>query len=150
MIRKATATDIPALVELGAKMADESPEWRDMGYSRSKVTALLDALVDSPRGFIMVFEQGGKVCGGMVAAASEHWACDSVVAFELTLYVDQDQRGAIAGVQLIKAYMKWVAENGFKRGTAGVTSGVQTDRAAALYERAGARRLGVVFDVGGA
>lgn len=148
MIRRATTADIPALVELGARMAAESPEWRDMGYSGQKVSALLSNLIDSPRGLVLVADRGG-VCGVLVAAASEHWACDAVVAFELALYVDQDARGAIAGVQLVKAYREWVAENGFKRGTAGVTTGLQTERTAVLYERAGARRLGVVFDVGG-
>lgn len=148
MIRKATPADIPALVELGARMASESPEWRDMGYSHKKVGALLSSLVDSPRGLVMVADRGG-VCGVIVAAASEHWACDCLVAFELALYVDQSTRGAIVGVQLVKAYREWVAANGFKRATAGVTTGLQTERTALLYERAGARRLGVVFDVGG-
>lgn len=149
MIRKATTEDIPTLVELGAKMAAESPEWRDMGYSREKVAALLATLVDSARGLVIVADRGG-VCGGLVAAASEHWACDSVVAFELAIYVDPDARGAVVGIQLVKAYRDWVAANGFKRGTAGVTTGLQTERTAVLYEKAGARRLGVVFDVGGA
>lgn len=148
MIRRATTADIPALVELGARMAAESPEWRDMGYSGQKVSALLSNLIDSPRGLVLVADRGG-VHGVIVAAASEHWACDALVAFELALYVDQDSRGAIAGLQLIKAYRKWVAESGFKRGTAGITTGLQAERTAALYERAGARRLGVVFDFGG-
>ena len=149
MIRRATTADISALVEIGARMAAESPEWAGMGYSGQKVAALLANLIDSPRGFVAVADRDG-LSGVIVAAASEHWACDCLVAFELALYVDQDARGAVVGLQLIKAYRDWVAANGFKRGTAGVTTGLQTERTAVLYERAGARRLGVVFDFGGA
>jgi hypothetical protein len=52
-------------------------------------------------------------------------------------------------LQLIEAYKQWVRDIGAKRGTAGVTTGLQTEQTAALYERAGGRRLGVIFDMTG-
>lgn len=149
MIRPATHDDIPALAALGQSMADESPEWRGMGYSQDKVAAMLQQLIGSPRGFVMVAEHGGTVCAVMVAAATEHWACTALVAFELALYVSPSARGACQGIQLIRAYRQWVADLGALRGTAGVSVGLDDERTGLLYERAGARRLGIVFDVVG-
>lgn len=149
MLRAATNSDIDTLCDLGARMASESPEWSGMGYSAEKVGAMLRSLIGSPRGFVMVAERDGRVCGGMIAAASEHWGCDCLIAFELALYVEPGSRGAVTGLQLIKSYREWVMRIGARRGMAGVTTGIHTERTAVIYERAGARRLGVLFDVVG-
>ena len=149
MLRRATHDDVQALADLAGALVSESPEWRGMNFSAAKATQMLHFLVDSPRGFVMLAEQGGAVVGAMVAAASEHWACEALVAFELGLYVLPGSRGASIGLELMRAYRRWVSDVGALKGTAGVSTGVQTERTAALYEAAGFRRLGALFDTGG-
>lgn len=147
MIREATAHDIPALVALGRAMHDESPRWRRLEYDAEKVTNTLRVLVGEPWGFVWVAEDAdGLVVGGMVAAATAHWSSADLVACDLALFVAPAARGGLAPVRLLRAYRAWAHNVGAKLVHVGVTTGVQTDETAALIERCGFRRCGVVLE----
>lgn len=146
-IRKARRDDIEHLVRMGAALSSEAPEFAGMAYNHDKVRRLLTTLHDSPHGFVMVAEDGGQIAGLMVAAATEHWAFDALVAFDLALYVAPGQRGARHGAALLKAYAQWCRDVGAVRGTAGVSTGIHPDATGQLYESVGARRVGGIFDV---
>ena len=72
----------------------------------------------------MVAEHGAVLEGGMVGAASEHWACDALVAFDIALFVLPDRRGGIAAARLLKAFAAWCKEQGAVIATAGISTQV--------------------------
>jgi len=146
-IRKATLADIDAMIEAGAAMHAESPRFQRMTYAPSKVRNMLTSLIDSPRGFVMVAEHGAVLEGGMVGAASEHWACDALVAFDIALFVLPDRRGGIAAARLLKAFAAWCKEQGAVIATAGISTQVHPDQSGALYRALGFKEIGPVFDV---
>lgn len=146
-IRSATPQDIDELVKVGAAMHAESPRFRSLPYNPEKVRSMLQALIGSQRGFVMVAEHGGLIEGGMVAAASEHWACDALAAFDIALFVMPDRRGGIAAARLLKAYAAWCKLIGAAMATAGIGTQVHPDQSAALYRAIGFKEIGPIFDV---
>lgn len=66
MIRPATLEDIPALIEMGRKFADEAGVTARIGWDDASVLEMLEVLIDGPAGIVMVSERG--MIGGYVAA----------------------------------------------------------------------------------
>ena len=149
MIRPATHDDIEGLIELGRAMAAESPQFSRMPYSPSKVRAMLLSLIDNPRGFVRVADEGGQLVGVMVGACTEHWACDGLAAFDLVLFVPTTRRGGIHAARLLRAFSDWSREIGAHIVTAGVSTGTNPEQADRLYLGLGFKRLGSVFDLSG-
>jgi GNAT superfamily N-acetyltransferase len=149
MIRDATRGDIDELLQLGRAMWAEAPEFNRMPWSDDKVRSMLDALIGSPRGFVRVAERDGAITGAMVAAASEHWASDALVAFDLALYVPPTRRGGLIAASLVRSYAQWCRDLGVAQGSAGVSTGVHTEQTERFYLAMGARRTGGNFDVMG-
>lgn len=149
MIRPATHDDIEGLIELGRAMAAESPQFSRMPYSPSKVRTMLLALIDSPRGFVRVADEGGQLVGVMVGACTEHWACDGLAAFDLALFVPTTRRGGMQAARLLRAFADWSRELGAHIATAGISTGINPEQADRLYLGLGFKRLGSVFDLSG-
>ncbi|MFN0185634.1 MAG: N-acetyltransferase family protein [Aquabacterium sp.] len=147
MIREASDRDIPALVALGRAMHDESPRWCRLAYDAEKVANTLRVLVGAPWGYVWVAEDADdQIVGGMVAAATAHWSSADLVATDLALFVAPAARGGLAPVRLLRAYRAWAVNVGAKLVQVGITTGVQTEESAALMERVGFRRCGVVLE----
>jgi N-acetylglutamate synthase-like GNAT family acetyltransferase len=66
MIRAATVADIPALLEMGRKFADEAGVTARVGWDEESVEAMLEGLIEDPDGIVLVSERG--MIGGMVYA----------------------------------------------------------------------------------
>lgn len=146
MIRAATLADIPALLALGARMHAESPHFRQIGFSADKLGATLRQVLDSPNGFLMVGDAKGEIAGVMVALAVEHWCSTDMVATDLALYVEPEFRGSMLAARLIGRYKAWANERGAKITTAGISTGVNVEQTARLYEAMGFKRFGVLLE----
>jgi len=147
MIRPATHDDLPALLALGARMHAESPRFSRLTFSGVRLRQTLTALIDSPQGFLWVAESDGRVVGGMAAIAVPHWASDDLIATDLALFIDPAHRGGLMPVRLVNRY-RWWARDEIKAPIVqvGVTTGVQTETTAQLYERLGLTRCGVILE----
>lgn len=145
MIRPANAFDIPALLDLGERMHDESPRFSRLRFSRARLHDTLRMLVDAPLGFVWVAEEDVLI-GGMVAMASPHWASDDLVATDLALFIDPTRRGSLAPVRLVNRYRWWASEIGAVITQVGVTTGVHTEQTATLLERLGLKRCGILLE----
>ncbi len=66
MIRAATVKDIPALLEMGRKFADEAGVTARVGWDDESVSDMLEGLIASPDGIVLVSDKG--MIGGYVAA----------------------------------------------------------------------------------
>jgi len=140
MIRAADLNDIPAMVELGRRMHDESPRFRGLAYSAKKVRELCKNLITLEGGFAWVGVREGKVVAAMIGACGEHWMSTDKVASELALFVDRDARGAALAARLVTAFVSWAEIEGAKSISAGASTGIETERTAQFYERFGFSR----------
>jgi GNAT superfamily N-acetyltransferase len=148
MNRAATFMDLPGLLDLGARMHAESPQFTHLAFSRAKLEQTLLALLDSPLGFIQVAERDGRIAGVMVAIATEHWCSDDLVLCELALYVEPEYRGTLIAAGLIKRFKGWKEQTGAKLATVGVSTAISdemTEKTARLYEALGLKRFGIML-----
>lgn len=145
MIRDANLYDLPALLVLGQQMHAESPRFSRLRFSASRLESTLRLLLGSGQ-FLVVAEDGRRVVGGMAAVAMPHWASDDLVATDLALFVARDARGGMVPARLIKAYTAWASKRGAVLIQAGVTTGINTETTAALYERMGLKRCGALLE----
>ncbi len=147
MIRPASAFDLPQLLDLGELMHAESPRFSRLTFSRARLHDTLRGLLTHPGGFLWVGEEGETLVGGMAAVAAPHWASDDLLATDLALFVRPDHRGGLLPLRLVNRYRWWAAhEMKASIVQVGVTTGVQTETTAQLYERLGLKRCGVILE----
>ena len=147
MIRAATHADLPALLELGARMHAESPRFSRIAFSAAKLHQTLSSVLASRHGFLWVAERGGTLAGVMVACAFEHWCSEDLMATEMALFVEQEHRGTLIAAKLISQYLAWAEGLGAKIITAGVSTGVHVEKTTRLYEALGMKRFGTMLEV---
>ena len=137
MIKAATHEDVEDLVALGARMHDESPAWNRLTYSPEKVAHLLHQLINDPLGFVHVAIEAGRIVGGALAMADQHWSSTDRIASELAVFVVPEARGKLHAAQLILMLQGWATVIGAKHLRAGSSTQVETDLTTRLYERLG-------------
>lgn len=147
MIRDATPDDVPALVELGALMAAESPHYAHLPYSPAKMDRLFRSLITSADGFLVLAEEGDAVVGVMAAMIAEHWMSEARIATDFGVYVSAEYRGGSAALYMIKRFKKWAAERGSMQTTLGISTEVCVDQTARFYTLLGLRQFGLLFEV---
>lgn len=146
MIRPATFFDAPAMLDLGERMHAESTGLR-LSFSRDQASDTLRTLMTSEAGFVWVAERNGKLVGFMLGAAFQQWFTKDVVASELALYVSPAFRGTLIGASLVKRFTSWARGIGAKQITSGISTGVDVENTAKLYEALGYSRFGVMLEV---
>ncbi|MGX6570430.1 N-acetyltransferase domain-containing protein [Cupriavidus necator] len=147
MIRTATLEDLPEVLALGEMLHAESPRWSRLSFNRTKVLALMQHLVESPDGLLLVAESKGEVLGGIAALSFSHWSSDDLVAEEISFFLHPKIRGSFAATRLICAMQAWARIRGAKSLIVGASTGISTEDTARLYERLGFRRCAIGLEV---
>lgn len=136
-IRKATALDISAMVEMGAMMHDESPQYRDRSYNRRKCTHLSLMLIEARFGCALVADDDGELVGMFLGVAQEQYFGDDIQTTDLLLYVKPEARGGRAMLKLVRAYEAWAEDLGATDIILGVSTGVHAKQTVHIYEKLG-------------
>ena len=144
MVRNATAGDIPALIELGARMYIESRYSQNSPFDEEKCAELARSVIASPAGCVLVAEKEGGVIGWMAGGIAEQWFSHQLMAFEYGLFVAPEHRGGTAGPRLAKAFITWAKEHGAALINMGITTGVHEERTGEMYSRLGLKRSGLL------
>lgn len=144
MIRPATATDIPRLLELGEKMHQESPQFAPYAWSAFKVGKLIEWLINEGDGLVLVCEHEGEIVGGFLGVITEQFFSYDRFAQDFALFVLPDRRGAHAGKQLIEGFKAWANLMGVKANI-GISTGVNVDSTGRLLEACGFERFGYLY-----
>ena len=142
MIRSATLSDLPRMIELGEAMHRES-RFSHMIYSPEKVEAMLLRIME--RGFLRVVERDGEIIGGFAGVLEEHWFSYAKIATDIALFVLPDRRGGMAAAALVNAFVAWAIEKRADLIDIGVNTGVRTYETARLFERLGGRSAGLLY-----
>jgi GNAT superfamily N-acetyltransferase len=149
VIRDSRKEDIPKLLQLGLKMAQEAPEYVDCGYDEQKVEQLLISLQESASGIVLVAEDSGQIIGMLLGGVAEYFFSREIYAFDLAVYVTPEKRGSRHFLQLIKHFERWCIELGVPTIKLGISTGNQVGE---IYTRLGYEKTGELFrkNLGGA
>lgn len=147
MIEPGKPSDIEGLVELGRAMASESPRWNRLAYSAERVRNTITSLMSTSEGLVLVARRDGLLVGGILAIAAPNWMSEELIAQELAFFILPQYRGTFTATRLVCAMAAWSKAKGARWIEAGVSTGVHTERTAALYERLGFRHYMVGLEL---
>lgn len=135
MIRPATAADLSALVDLGAAAHAESPHHRSIPFSSDRLAESLAEAIEG--GGVLTAENEGRLVGALMGFLHQPFFSKATVASECGFYVAPEARGGMVAARLLSGLEAWAAEQGAAEVCSGTSSGVGTDRTAALLRRLG-------------
>jgi GNAT superfamily N-acetyltransferase len=149
-----TVGDIPDVVDLLYQMYQESPTYKALAFDIGRIEEMAGLVMEG--GFAVVYEasaavadgnssaepQKGEIVGVMAGATYKPAFSRDLMACDYVLYVRPDFRGFVA-VRLVAAFIAWAKSKGVKLITAGVTAGIDNDKAIQLYEIMGFKKSGV-------
>lgn len=138
LIRPARPADIPQLLELCQKMAQET-NFKTLHFDQSKAWSALHNMIDNGC-FVAVAERDGVLIGGMIGFVSQPWYSTDLVAHDVGIFVDKDSRGGRLAIELVKTFTEWAKASGAKQIRPGVSSGVV--QVGKIYERFGYEATG--------
>lgn len=144
-LRCATPADIEAGMELGRRMHEES-EFAFLPFDPVKVRRLLHHIASNPEHYcVYVVEHEERLIGLLVGQVMEYFFCRELLCDEVLLFVERDQRGSVAALALVRAYLEWSRSKGAREARVAVSTGVDIDRTGAFLQRLGFRHVGGVY-----
>lgn len=145
MIRAATTADIPALLELGDVLHQESPRYRHRLFDRNKVAAHFQACIDGA-GVLFVATHGERIIGGFCGGIAESWYGGGKTAFDYSFMVHPDYRGGATALRLYRAFEIWAQSMGADVIQVGITTDVRVAQTTRFYHKLGLHDAGVMFE----
>ena len=143
--RQPTYKDIDLLIDLGARLHAESA-YAFLPYNEEKVRQLIFSYIeDDETQFGLIAETGDVIIGMIGGYLVEYYFCDEKIACDIVLFVDQQYRGGMAAIRLIRGFQKWAKAHGARELCLGITTNVQTELTGKLYQRLGFNRAGSLY-----
>lgn len=146
MIRNAKQEDVSAMVAIGKVMHAEST-FSKYDFNEQKLSEFIRTLIQVERGIAIVSEEQGEITGGFIGAVVEHYFGYDLQSMDVALFQLPEHRGGTTGIRLIKEYIKQAKALGTKQVMLANATGIVPERVARLFEAAGFRRLGYVFEL---
>lgn len=141
MIRLATVDDIPEIVRIGELMAEEG-RYSHIKYNHDKVSRLAYHYITSDRNLLSLSEIDGEIAGFFWGYVSEFNFSNSLMAGEEFWYMLPERRGCRDGIELIKHFAEWAEPFGVVELSAGISLGVNNDKAGRVLMALGFNRSG--------
>lgn len=145
ILRVATLSDIPILVQFGELFMAESPNYQGRQYDPEKAEKHYKSLLKD--GLLLVVEEKQKVCGGFAGGIGKDWFNDQKIAFDYVLYVKPEHRKTRAAYMLVDGFIRWAQLSGASRIQVGTTTGVESDGCIRLYRHFGLKQYGTLLDM---
>jgi GNAT superfamily N-acetyltransferase len=146
-IRLAKVNDVPALVEIGARMHSIT-RFRSLDYKPAKVAqALTDAITKGKHKYVFFVATGseGKVVGGLLGVLEQHIFSDQLTASVMHFDVLPEARMGGHGVRLLKAFETWCANREVVEIAFGINSGEHLEVLGRFAGRMGYSKIGENF-----
>lgn len=110
-VRPATETDIQPCLRLAEQFWHESI-YKMVSFDADKSVAYGRNVIENPWSLFWVAEDGGGVIGFVIAHLENPAFSNDIMAVHDFLFVNKDDRGHMAGIQLMRVYDHWAKENG--------------------------------------
>lgn len=145
IIRDATLADVPAMVQLGFMLRNESI-FKDSDFDKPKVAQLFEQLITQPHGIVILAQgEDGEIVGGFVGAVMEHYFGHDLMSFDYAVFIKKDRRGGFTAPRLINEYKRQAKEKGAKIIMLAPSVDINIEKTAELFERMEFRRIGYVM-----
>ena len=112
MIREATEDDIPRIVEMGRRFIQESPYKDFMAENPEQMRTLVEQIIESPKGRILLSDKNGIVIGMLALIVFPHFASGEMVAGEVFWWVNPEARAGSTGLKLMRKAEQLATEMG--------------------------------------
>ena len=141
MIRNATTSDLPKILNLMRRFHPKTP-YVGIEMDVLSVSQVLGQCINSALGFAVVAEHDGNIDGIMMAAAQPLWFSKKRQATDFLTHAERPGDGA----KMIRRFIKWAwSVPNVAEVTLAQSSGIDVERTAKLYTRAGLVRVGNIF-----
>lgn len=143
MIRKATAKDLQAIIEMGYRLCDRTPQAK-VDRDRQAIAQTITHCMNSSLGCCFVSERDGRLTGVIVGVAQQYWFSRKRQAVDLMFTSEHPGDG----LQLLRKFVDWAwAAPGVVEVTMAQSSGIEVERTGVLFERVGFHRVGGVYSM---
>lgn len=130
---------------LGEKMHKESA-YADMPFDlETAAQSIYSMLIQSDHGFGLIAYKDTNPVGLIAGALATHYFGPGLYAYDFAWYVTPKQRGSSIAVRLLKKFEKWAKDKGAMEIHLGVTTGVNPDQTAKIFEKMGYKYVGKNF-----
>ncbi len=137
MIREAVESDIPRIVEMGARLTAQSSYVGIVDYDSNSAALTVKELIESDNGTVLVYEHEGTVVGVVAAIIFPFYLNrNHMTAQELWMWVDPEHRGH-TGRYLMAAFEKTVKKKGVQSLSVTAQHSIKPEATGRLYRRAG-------------
>jgi len=146
-IRFATQEDVPAVVELGARM-HQLTRFRVFPYRRERVAQSLTHVITrgQDKYVFMVAEDGDRrIVGGLIAVLEQHIFSEQLTASVMHYDVLPEKRMGGYGVRLLKAFEQWCRNRKIVEINLGINSLAEMDSVGRFVRRMGYSKVGENF-----
>lgn len=146
MIRRATAADMSALLELVRAMHAEAVALRHAALDLGKVEAAFRRSIADGPAFVHV-DAVGEIDGMLLAIVGERWFSRNAMVTDLVVYMRQERRGGLAAYRLLDEFIAWCDEHGIAPYDVqlGISTGVHLEATGKLYEKLGFEEAGRMY-----
>jgi|TARA_R100000479_G_C6303986_1_gene171394 GNAT superfamily N-acetyltransferase len=142
MIRAFKSSDKDILLGMAKRMHQES-EWSVLPFSDEQAGNIAHKVMGGD--YACFVAEDIQVVGMIVGFVAPHYFTQATIAADLLCYVTPEKRGGTYGFRLIKAFEQWAYEQGASMVTLGITTGINTERTARLYEKLGYKQSGLIL-----
>ena len=129
-VRFATAADIPALLELG-KIIHQETRLSRFAFNPKRMASQLQAILLPPRHEYCLFvaeKEGAGIVGTFWGQISQYFFSDALVATDYMFYVRPEMRGTPLAVRLVHAFRTWAENRGADEICINMTTGIDIER----------------------
>lgn len=147
LVRPATLEDLDTLVYWGKRLTDESPRFKNQGFSAERAKKLFAHLIDKLGSILIVMDHYMNPVGTLIGALDTDWRTGQTLAYEQGLYVLPEYRKSGAASDLIETFKVWADMNKADRIQVGTITGIHADRTVSLYESLGFELVGYVLEM---
>jgi L-amino acid N-acyltransferase YncA len=134
--RLATEWDVPAVTDLCKEFHGVSYQ-RTVGFNWDKMSDWVSDRVSDDGSLVYGCWSRDLLVGCIIGLTYVPPYSERVVAGDYIWYVRPEHRGGMAGVRLMRMLESWALDAGAAQILTGATSGIKSERGAALLERLG-------------
>jgi hypothetical protein len=143
VIRKATAHDLQAIIDMGYRLCDRTPQ-SQVKRDRQAIAQTITTCMNSSLGCCFVSERGGRLSGVILGVAQQYWFSRQRQAVDLMFTSEHPGDG----LRLLRKFVDWAwAVPGVVEVTMAQSSGIEVERTGRVFERVGFHQVGGVYSM---
>jgi GNAT superfamily N-acetyltransferase len=145
LIRNAERKDLQDILRLFFNIVEESPRYSSIAISKDVLLNRIKWLIQSPKGLLLVAEDGEEVIGMFWASIDTFFFSDVQVANELLIYVTPKHRKGFVAYRLLKQFESWARSLNIDHIQGGVSTCIDNSGIENFYNRMGYNTTGVLL-----